>query len=483
MSERSEPRPDGGSGSSGWAEVPGYDLHQLVRRSPASEVYLGSRQGTGADRALTVVYRLAEREATALRHAVEDEAAAARFTGHPAIMAVEGVGLTRAGRVYVAAARPVGFTLERVLAGGRALTLAQARPLALVIAEAVAAAHDYGVVHGRLTPDAIVLVPQPAGRPERVTVCDFGTAPVQDPTLVPGLVPDADRPFVSPERAGGAPPSVRDDVFALGSLLLAACTGVHPAVVGPSGRRRGGVVDADALPGALAAVIERARAADPARRYASAHEFAAALRDVHEIAHETARAEGPDAPVPLPVRITPAAPVARVAPAIPVAAIPGRRRTLAALAAAAAIVAVWSARGWRDRTTAAARAPLDQTARVRAPAGALGDASGAPSAAAGGAGDSRPPARVVERQLSAAPPLPTPAPAPTPRREARRDPLTLLPVRPSNSPPRPATPDRRRPQSARRPSPPGTSSPSRPPSRPLPRPPTRAPPRRPSRGV
>jgi hypothetical protein len=125
---------------------------------------------------------------------------------------------------------------------------ARALRMAVQVCEALAFAHQRGVVHGDVKP-ANVLV-EPSGT---VKLGDFGTARLVD-APARGLVAGT-RAYMAPEALDGAPPDPRMDVFALGVVLHEMLTGSRPRDGRPS------------VNGRLGKVLERALAIDPAQRH------------------------------------------------------------------------------------------------------------------------------------------------------------------------------------------------------------------------
>jgi len=151
------------------------------------------------------------------------------------------------------------------------------------VADALAYAHEQGVVHRDIKPDNILL----AG--DRVLVADFGVAravsEVAEKLTATGMVVGTPT-YMSPEQASGERNiDGRTDIFALGCVLYelaageAAFKGPTPQATlmrrftGPPRKLRPMVN----VPESLEAAIFRAVARDPTERFASAAEFAAAL--------------------------------------------------------------------------------------------------------------------------------------------------------------------------------------------------------------
>ena len=189
------------------AHVEGYHLRELLRRTPTHDVFLATHYATGVPCELVVVRRFADVDQSALRQTIESEVYAARALSHPGIASIENVGVLRDGRLYIATARPNGCSLREILAREGCLSRSRTLDLGHALVTAVAAAHERGVTHGRLTPDNIVVSQSNSGWPERLVVLGFGTAAAQGGGLAPGSLPEDPSPYMSPERSAGHPPS------------------------------------------------------------------------------------------------------------------------------------------------------------------------------------------------------------------------------------------------------------------------------------
>jgi serine/threonine protein kinase len=165
---------------------------------------------------------------------------------HPGIVPLHDTGTLPDGRVFYAMKLVRGRTLSEIDAPAT-----EVLRLFLRVCEAVAFAHARGVIHCDLKPANVMV-----GEFGEVLVMDWGVArslnvgPEADARSVMGTPG-----FMSPEQEQGLPLGATTDVFALGAML-------HTIVAAPFPRR-------------LAAIIEKATAADPARRYPSARELAA----------------------------------------------------------------------------------------------------------------------------------------------------------------------------------------------------------------
>ena len=226
------------------------------------------------------------------------------------------------GTLYLTTAYIDGKTLAIVLKDGPVESM-KATKLIRQIALAMQVAHEHGTIHRDLKPANIMI--DPAGEP---VVMDFGLArkgEVEDdrPTeATPATTTQHDAgltqmgsvlgtpAYMPPEQAIGNLTAIgpRSDVYALGAVLYECLTGRRPfdgpdaaSVIQkilhvPPQRPREFVRDLDA---GLERACLRAMAKDPADRFASMADFAAALTQVIDPKLELA------APPPLPVRQRP----------------------------------------------------------------------------------------------------------------------------------------------------------------------------------
>ncbi|HET8629166.1 MAG TPA: serine/threonine protein kinase [Thermomicrobiales bacterium] len=185
-------------------------------------------------------------------------------------------------RVYDSGATPDGrhFLVMELLRGRPVSELAPLPPeraLAVVaqVADALACAHERGIVHCDLKPQNVLV-----DRNGHATLTDFGVASAAASPA--GPVVYGSLPYVAPERLRGAPVSPAVDIYALGALLFFALTarppyrGRTPAEVlaqiaaGPPPTPPG-------APPAVTALVRRALAPDPGRRFPTIVAFRDAL--------------------------------------------------------------------------------------------------------------------------------------------------------------------------------------------------------------
>jgi len=231
------------------------------------------------------------------------EARAAAKLSHPNITAIHEVGEAE-GRDYIAFEYVEGQTLEE-LVRERRLPLAELIDLALQLADALAYAHERGVIHRDLKASNVIVTPR--GHPK---LLDFGLAKLlgeegassarKDTTLTTAGVIFGTPQAMSPEQALGRPVDQRSDVFSFGSLLYEMACG-QPAFRGGTVMEvMDAVIHAEPaeilrlrpdLPAELAGIVSRAMRKDPAERYPS---FAGLVADLK---HFKRRSESGLAPV------------------------------------------------------------------------------------------------------------------------------------------------------------------------------------------
>ena len=183
---------------------------------------------------------------------------------------------------YVSMESIKGTSLKEIEEKEGVLPLGHGLSIAKGLCRGLAAAHRIGVLHRDLKPENVLVDEE--GRPR---LMDFGIA--IDKTQVlrekAGTVPGTPQ-FLAPELLRGAAPDVRSDVYALGVLLYEMFTGRVPFDDADTAILVRKVLNEKApevsalrpdLPPELADILRRAIVKDPAARFASADELAAAI--------------------------------------------------------------------------------------------------------------------------------------------------------------------------------------------------------------
>lgn len=204
------------------------------------------------------------------------EAEAASALSHPNIVGVYDVNVTRDGRPFIVGELLEGVELGAYLDQVGKLPVESAVRVVRQVCQALAAAHQHGIVHRDMKPENVFLV----GPEGHVKVLDFGISKVGEGNAnltKTGMVMGTPG-YMAPEQARGARVDLRADVYAVGAILYRSLTGKAPfegldpmatltAVVSQEPARPTQLEPG--LPAALELVIQSAMAKDPAERLAS----------------------------------------------------------------------------------------------------------------------------------------------------------------------------------------------------------------------
>ena len=254
---------------------------------------------------------------------------------HDNVIEIHGVS-EAAGLPYLVMPYVRGPSLQRRLDDEGPLAVVEILRVAMQAAAGLAAAHAQGLVHRDVKPANILL----ADGIERVKLTDFGLARAADDASLTRTGVIAGTPqYMSPEQARGEPVDPRSDLFSLGSVLYAMCTGRPPFRAETSYGVLRRITDEEPrpireinpdIPDWLCGIVAKLMAKRPDDRFQSAAEVAALLEQC--LAH----VQQPTV-VPLPTMISPLLPgegqgvrAAGAAQAATFAGWSGRKRVVAA---------------------------------------------------------------------------------------------------------------------------------------------------------
>ncbi|MCH7685494.1 MAG: serine/threonine protein kinase [Planctomycetes bacterium] len=160
----------------------------------------------------------------AARKRFSHEAQAAAAVVHENVIEIHGVADTD-GLPYLVMPYVRGPSLQRRLDCEGPLALVEILRIGMQAATGLAAAHAQGLVHRDVKPANILL----ADGVERVKLTDFGLARAADDASLTktGIIAGTPQ-YMSPEQARGESVGQRSDLFSLGSVLYAMCTGRAP---------------------------------------------------------------------------------------------------------------------------------------------------------------------------------------------------------------------------------------------------------------
>ena len=161
-----------------------------------------------------------------------------------------------------------GGSLNELLLVNGVLRVDRAVAITLELLDALQAIHARGIIHNDVKPDNILFDGE-----RRLKLIDFGIAfaPAEEARPLRPGVPAGSRGYMAPELHTGLLPSAASDIHSAGVVLAEMVSGIRPE--GPGALRA-----LPEIPARLAPVIARMIAPDPAQRFPSAEEAAAALR-------------------------------------------------------------------------------------------------------------------------------------------------------------------------------------------------------------
>ncbi|MCL4212927.1 MAG: serine/threonine protein kinase [Gemmatimonadales bacterium] len=262
-----------------------YALKRMLGRGGMGVVYLA--RDLRLDRLVAIKTLPTElaRDA-AVRERFLRETRTAGAMNHPSIVPIFGADEVD-GHVFFVMAYVGGESLAvRTRVHGPLEPAAVARYLRDV-ASALDHAHRRGTIHRDIKAENILIEREG----DRALVTDFGIARLAEasPLTVTGQLLGTVH-YVSPEQVSGTAIDARSDLYSLGVVGFLALTGRFPfdaevasAVLVAHVTKPAPPVAtvAPGVPAALAAIIDRCLQKDPAHRYASAAELAAALEGAH----------------------------------------------------------------------------------------------------------------------------------------------------------------------------------------------------------
>jgi serine/threonine-protein kinase len=275
-----------------------YVLSKRLGKGAAGEVWVARDRRLDIDVAVKLLHAGHAASPDMLERFTREADLAERMLS-PNVVKVLGRGLTRAGIPYIVYERLEGEELSARLAGGKRMSLADARNIIVHLCRGLARAHAVGVLHRDVKPENVFLTKDDRGR-LLAKLLDFGVAELVaerkegDPHTLVGTLE-----YMAPEVfLDESPASPRSDLYAVGVIAYECCLGRLPRPANSVGElvvalATEKIVSASELRSELPFEIdvwfERALHRDPDERFNSAREMAEAL---HVVMMDAVQSEG-----------------------------------------------------------------------------------------------------------------------------------------------------------------------------------------------
>lgn len=254
-----------------------YRFLERLGAGGTATVYRARDERLARDVAIKVLAERLVRDPFSVRRFRREGQIGARLE-HPNIVATLDAGVVP--RDFIVMELVEGLDAGTLLRRDRPPTPGEAVHVLAQISEALAYAHDHGVVHQDVSPHNILI----RSRDATAKLADFGLA--SDPVDRESRRDTGGTPgYIAPEVLCGEPPSPRSDLYSLGVVAYRLLAAPPPRPGAPDATaplvtqaRRVRLVDArPGLPRALSEAVQRAAADDPDARQESAAEFRAEL--------------------------------------------------------------------------------------------------------------------------------------------------------------------------------------------------------------
>ena len=265
-----------------------YELVRLIGRGAMADVYRAVDRALGTEVALKILRQSVRSDPEAVAR-FDREAHVQALVRHRNVAELRGSGVTEQAEPFLVVELLRGKSLRTVIKTEGRVSARRAASYVWQAAQGLAAVHASGILHRDLKPANLMLEPSP-GPIERVVVIDFGFASLEGASKLTqqGHVVGS-LTYMAPERLRGEPGTERSDLYALGVIGYELLAGRPPFeseddfdlvqlhLHEPPPPIRSLQPLATDLTPALERVIDRALAKEPADRFPSAVEMAAAI--------------------------------------------------------------------------------------------------------------------------------------------------------------------------------------------------------------
>lgn len=277
-----------------------YQLSKVISRGGMGVVFSAIDRESGAEVAIKIFRSSAMADPRALDRFRREVHFASQLV-HPNVASTYGLGLLSDASAYVVTELVHGRNLREEMGRVGKFSIASGITLLAIVADGLNAAHQAGLVHRDLKPEAIIINSEPDALQPTLKVVDFSFARVAiGQRFVPGTTGRLQgkgqlplRPtYISPEQFRGEEVDLRSDIFSLGVIAYEMFCGRPPFSAKRTGDYAAKLLTERAPPlrthnsdinVLLQAEVLRALEKEPRQRHQSAAEFRRALLSAQQI--------------------------------------------------------------------------------------------------------------------------------------------------------------------------------------------------------
>jgi formylglycine-generating enzyme required for sulfatase activity len=207
--------------------LPEYDIVKMLGRGGMGAVYMGRQKSLDRPVAIKILSNTLDEADASFAERFKNEARAMGKLNHPGIVAVHDFGQTSGGLLYIVMEYVEGTDVARMIAKEGRLHTEHAMAITAHVCDALAYAHDRGIIHRDIKPANIMV-----GYDGVVKVADFGLAKMthsQNTGLTQSGMAMGTLHYMAPEALMlGIAVDHRADIYAVGVMLYQMLTGKIP---------------------------------------------------------------------------------------------------------------------------------------------------------------------------------------------------------------------------------------------------------------
>ena len=205
-----------------------YAPYRKLGKGAAGSVYLCKDRLLKKRVAVKVLNHLSPEQLVAFQR----EAKSTSQLSHPNIVKVMDFGVSDGATPYMVLDFIDGINLDSVIVSDGPLKLEYALTVFEQLCDALAYAHQRGLMHRDLKPSNIIVVPATTTSPASVHLIDFGVGAfkkeVVDPKDSQSKTVVGTPAYMSPDQAAGNPYDARSEIYSLGCVMFESLTGQLP---------------------------------------------------------------------------------------------------------------------------------------------------------------------------------------------------------------------------------------------------------------